>query len=137
MIKRFHEASLSLCHSLFVHYLFISLTGFYSICSQVRYLQMQFVYFDFQIKFVAEDSNFGKALDRSANAFQPSQTDGSVKVYIIWGLALQDISQCHMTDLTCLGRTVWDDHFDMNPASSQQALLVSFRRCVCIFMDCK
>ena len=60
------------------------------------------------------------------SAFLASQEDNVVVVHIIWGLKEQDRSDCHMTDLKCNGRTVFDDSFDVNPPPCQTALLVRF-----------
>ena len=37
-----------------------------------------------------------------------------IRIYIVWGLKLQDRTNCHFTDFKCKGRTVFDEYFDMN-----------------------
>lgn len=58
------------------------------------------------------------------NAFNPSEEDKFVKVYVAWGLQNQDRSSCHFTDYKCAGKTVLDNGFDLSPPPCQIALLV-------------
>ena len=48
-----------------------------------------------------------------------------IRVYLVWGLRLQDRRKCHFTDYKCKGETVFDDDFDMNLPECQTSLLVS------------
>ena len=48
-----------------------------------------------------------------------------IRVYLVWGLRLQDRRKCHFTDYKCKGETVFDDDFDMNLPECQILLLVS------------
>lgn len=77
------------------------------------------------VKIFKENTNYGKAKLRRLNAFYPSENDGIIRVYMIWGLEEQDRSNCHKTDFKkCKGKTVWDSGFDLNPAPAQLSLLV-------------
>ncbi|XP_013396220.1 protein dispatched homolog 1 [Lingula anatina] len=75
-----------------------------------------------EIKFLPDSSNFGKVIDRSSNAFAPSDVDDKMVVNVIWGLQPQDLKSCHFSDSECDGKTVWDDAFDLNSAQAQLAL---------------
>ena len=77
------------------------------------------------MKIFKSGSNYGRATYNQLNAFRPSVEDDIVKVYLVWGLKPQDRSSCHKSDFdVCGGDTVWDNHFDLNPAPAQKAILV-------------
>lgn len=70
--------------------------------------------------------HFEKFDDRTLNSFQPSGQDDITKVFIVWGLKPQNRSSCHPRRFAdCVGSTVWDDSFDLNPPPAQDALMVS------------
>ena len=48
-----------------------------------------------------------------------------IRVYIVWGLKMQNRSNCHFTDFKCKGKTVFDEAFDMNKEGCQESMLVS------------
>ncbi|XP_021340144.1 protein dispatched homolog 1-like [Mizuhopecten yessoensis] len=74
-------------------------------------------------KIFKEDHNYQMANDRQKNAFRPSGRDPIIRVYMVWGLRLQDRSACHKTDgEKCTGKTVWDEAFDLNPSPAQVQL---------------
>ncbi len=61
------------------------------------------------------------------NHFKESGEGSNViRVYMIWGLGLQDRRKCHFTDYKCKGETVLDEEFDMNAPGCQISMLVSF-----------
>ncbi|XP_069117661.1 protein dispatched homolog 1-like [Argopecten irradians] len=71
-------------------------------------------------KIFKDDHNYQMANDRRKNAFKPSGRDDIIRVYMVWGLRLQDRSNCHKTDgEKCTGKTVWDEAFDLNPSPAQ------------------
>ncbi|XP_033735522.1 protein dispatched homolog 1-like [Pecten maximus] len=71
-------------------------------------------------KIFKEHHNYQMANDRRKNAFIPSGRDQIIRVYMVWGLRLQDRSSCHKTDgEKCTGKTVWDEAFDLNPSPAQ------------------
>ncbi|ELU03862.1 hypothetical protein CAPTEDRAFT_209557 [Capitella teleta] len=85
-------------------------------CSQLRVNEEQ-------TKFLPDDSNAGKYLSWNTNLFSTSgDNTNNVQVYLIWGLKVQDISSCHKTDFECTGNTVWDSNFNLDSATTQQAL---------------
>ena len=70
-----------------------------------------------------DKSNTGQYLDHRANKFDTG--DLPLRVFIVFGLKNQDLSNCHRSDDLCFGKTVWDDGFDLNSAEAQQGFLVS------------
>lgn len=47
-----------------------------------------------------------------------------IRIYTVFGLKLQDRTNCHFTDYKCKGKTVFDEDFDMNAPGCQKAVLV-------------
>ena len=72
-----------------------------------------------QIQFLPEGTNFGSYISRAQN-FETNP----LRVYLIWGMELQDLSDCHKTDFNCNGQTVYDSAFSMERDVSQVAMLV-------------
>ena len=70
-----------------------------------------------------EKTNIGRYLALSSSAFTSSD-DNVLNVWIMWGLKNQDISECHHTNVSCFGKTVWDDTFNLNSVEAQVALKV-------------
>lgn len=77
-----------------------------------------------QIKFLSDDTNFGKYLARREVAFRPVNVDSSTRVLLVWGMKKQDIGGCHHTEVDCFGHNVWDDTFDLNDLEAQNDLMV-------------
>ncbi|XP_060070535.1 protein dispatched homolog 3-like [Ylistrum balloti] len=74
-------------------------------------------------KIYKQNHNYQMANDRQKNAFTPSGGDRIIRVYMVWGLRLQDRSGCHKTaGSKCTGRTVWNEAFDLNPSPAQLQL---------------
>ncbi|XP_033735368.1 uncharacterized protein LOC117323939 [Pecten maximus] len=73
---------------------------------------------------VWKDSHFySKAIDAEQYDFHVSADENLVTVNILWGLKNKDRTDCHFSDITCRGTTVYDDTFDPNPVANQQALM--------------
>lgn len=51
-----------------------------------------------------------------------------IRIYTVFGLKLQDRTNCHFTDYKCKGKTVFDEDFDMNAPGCQKAVLKFCRR---------
>ena len=65
------------------------------------------------------------------NNFKESGEGSNViRVYLIWGLGLQDRRKCHFTDYKCRGETIFDEDFDLNAPNCQISVLVG--GCTCI-----
>lgn len=87
---------------------------------------LMFIYFYVnQIKFLPDNSNFGKYLSLRASGFASSSETGS-QVHIVFGLKMQNLDDCHKTDPKCFGKPTWDEKFNLNSALAQQKLLVSY-----------
>ena len=79
----------------------------------------------FQTKVFKKSHNYQMAKERQMNAFQPSNEDRNIRVFMVWGLKNQDRSACHKTaHEKCPGKTVWDESFDLNPKPAQMELKV-------------
>ncbi|XP_070577305.1 protein dispatched homolog 1-like isoform X2 [Ptychodera flava] len=78
------------------------------------------------IQVFKDGNNFVKYSEKNARSFLPSSSGNDLyrtsDVYIVWGLQNQNVERCHHTDYECMGNTVWDDGFDLNPSPSQEAL---------------
>ena len=61
---------------------------------------------------------------RVKNFRESGEGNNVIRIYLIWGLQLQDRRKCHFTDYKCKGKTVFDEDFDLNPPACQFALLV-------------
>ena len=75
----------------------------------------------YQVEFLPSDTNFGAFIQKSLLF---STTDSPQRIFIVFGLKQQDLSECHHSDSLCFGKTVYDDQFRMGEAE-QQAVLVS------------
>ena len=62
---------------------------------------------------------------RIKNFRESGDSSNVIRIYLVWGLQLQDRRSCHFTDFKCKGTTVFDEDFDLNPPACQIALLVS------------
>ena len=87
------------------------------------YQPFSFLYFFLQTKYAPESVNLGTYLELlNGQHFQAS--DDIRRIYVIFGLKNQDLSDCHKSDPTCFGKTVWDEKFNMDAPRIQQSFLV-------------
>ncbi|XP_060082462.1 uncharacterized protein LOC132561782 [Ylistrum balloti] len=70
-----------------------------------------------------DSHHYTKAIDAEQYDFYVSAEENLVTIHILWGLRNKDRSNCHFSDITCRGTTVYDDTFDPNPVANQQALM--------------
>lgn len=75
----------------------------------------------FQTKFLPDDSNFGRFLDRLTDF---NTADDPKQIIIVFGMNKQDLSNCHKTDADCFGDTVWYDLFNLNNHQAQEDFMV-------------
>ena len=80
--------------------------------------------FILQVKFLKDESNFGKYLIKRTDGFVQSDDSLIVQVQLMWGMKHQDISECHHTDVECTGKNVWDEQFNVDSIDIQRALWV-------------
>ena len=85
------------------------------------------IYFSIgQLKFLPDETNTGQFLNLRANEFDTG--DLPLRVFVIFGLKEQDLSDCHRSDDLCYGKVVWDEGFNLNSAEAQQGFLVKYLR---------
>ncbi|OWF55417.1 protein dispatched homolog 3-like [Mizuhopecten yessoensis] len=70
-----------------------------------------------------DSHHYSKAIDAEQYDFYVSADENLVTVHILWGLKNKDRSNCHFSDITCVGDNVYDDSFDPNPVANQQAIM--------------
>ena len=79
-----------------------------------------------QVQFFKNDHYLTRVQRLNDYAFKPSHEDNVITVNIVWGLKHQDMGACDNSDFLCMGNTVWDTSFDLNPKRGQTALLVRY-----------
>jgi len=47
-----------------------------------------------------------------------------VTIYIVWGLRPKNRDRCHYSAIDCNGDNEYDESFNPNPVTNQQALMV-------------
>ena len=73
-----------------------------------------------------EGSNWYDIRQIEVNDFtETGESTNVIRVYLVWGLGLQDRSKCHFTDFKCKGQTVLDEDFTLNSPQCQTSMLVS------------
>ena len=64
----------------------------------------------------------GKYLE-DIDKFQSGE-ETNAQVYIVFGLRNQDLDDCHHTNSSCTGDTVWDPKFSLKNVTAQTGLEV-------------
>eukprot|EP00795_Rhopilema_esculentum_P002676 gene2676-884_t len=65
---------------------------------------------------------------RMNNFKESGEGSNVIRVYLIWGLGLQDRRKCHFTDYKCRGETIFDEDFDLNAPNCQLSVLEFCKR---------
>ena len=88
-------------------------------------LQSHIMFFYYKVQAWKPGTNWHDVRHLRVSSFKESGEGSNViRIYLIWGLQLQDRRKCHFTDYKCKGETVFDEDFDLNPAVCQISLLV-------------
>lgn len=66
-----------------------------------------------------EDTNYGEFYELSQDGFSASDQDYNARVFVVFGLADHDLSECSRFEFDCLGSPVYDLLFDLSSGTAQ------------------
>lgn len=75
------------------------------------------------LTFRPETNNFGKFDAASRESFGHSESGYQTTLLIVWGLDHLDNENCHKSDITCSGKPVYDNLFDLSWHEPQNELI--------------
>ncbi|XP_052084245.1 uncharacterized protein LOC127721526 isoform X2 [Mytilus californianus] len=70
-----------------------------------------------------DDHHYSKAQYAQEYSMLVSTADSLVQIHVVWGLKNKDRSHCHFSSIQCGGNNVYDEDFDPNLVTNQQALM--------------
>eukprot|EP00357_Protocruzia_adherens_P000973 CAMPEP_0115006634 /NCGR_PEP_ID=MMETSP0216-20121206/20623_1 /TAXON_ID=223996 /ORGANISM="Protocruzia adherens, Strain Boccale" /LENGTH=954 /DNA_ID=CAMNT_0002373267 /DNA_START=205 /DNA_END=3072 /DNA_ORIENTATION=- len=74
-------------------------------------------------KWVPSDSNVSEAFDAIQDTFHKGETDGFIKVNIVYGIDGLDRSDVRAYDVESIGDVEWDNNFDLSPKANQERMI--------------
>ncbi|KAI0215660.1 hypothetical protein LSAT2_032285 [Lamellibrachia satsuma] len=78
---------------------------------------------DGPVKMIPDHTNTGRYLLARRTAFEGRSVHDTIAVYMVWGMKKMDMTNCHPSNINCIGPTKWDTSFSLESEDVQLALL--------------